>query len=113
MRVQIESFRYWDGSPKWYTDDYHAGYLIQGQGFGRARGTVTIDGRRQQILVWTPRKIKIAIPRYEIYWRTAYAPRVVVTTAAGRRGPEFLAIPPMWNDGSIAPVKEISYCRAA
>ncbi len=113
MSIKIETFTLWGGSPKWFTDDYHAGYLIQGQGFGRARGTVTIDGHPQKILVWTQRKIKIAIPRYDIYWSAARAPRVVVTTAARRRGPEFMAIPPMWNDGSIAPVKEISYRRAA
>jgi len=109
---RITSFRSWAGSPKWFTDNYHAGYLLQGHGFGRARGTVTINGRRQRVLTWTPREVKIAIPRYDIYLSAAHAPRVVVKTAAGRRGTEFLAVPPMWNDGSIAPVKEISYRRA-
>ena len=113
MSVKIESVNYYCGAPKWLGSYRYPGYWIRGRGFGRKAGLVTIDGEAQQVVSWEPEKILIAEPGNDIYWRSAYAPRVVVTTAAGRRGPEFMAIPPMWNDGSIAPVKEVSYRLAA
>ncbi len=113
MSVNVDSVQFHSGAPAWLGSYRYPGYWIRGRGFGTRRGLVTIDGQPQTVVEWSPDSILIAEPRYDIYWRSAHAPRVVVQPIARRRGPEFMAIPPMWNDGSIAPVKEISYCRAA
>ena len=113
MSVKIEKVTYYCGAPKWLGTYRYPGYWIRGRGFGTKPGLVTINGEAQKVVSWEPDQILIAQPRYDIYWRAAHAPSVVVQPIARRPAPEFMAIPPMWNDGSIAPVKEVSYRLAA
>jgi hypothetical protein len=63
MRVQIESVDYYGGAPAWLTTSHRRpGYWIRGRGFGNRPGVVTINGRVQRVVEWSPDRILIALP---------------------------------------------------
>ena len=85
MSVEIDAIDYWAGSPKWLNSYPGPGYWIKGRGFGRKAGTVTIDGKVQNVISWEPDRILIAKPGRDPFWNPARAPEVMVDVTTATR----------------------------